>query len=280
MMLKSRLKRFVKRLREVISIPVMTVLPGQLAFYFVLSLIPLITLVGLIGSLFSLSIENFIHFIKTSFPASTSNLIVPLIEGKGFDINVFLFIISAFLLASNGTHSVIVTSNILYGVEDNNYIKRRIKAILLAVMIVILLGFIIIIPAFGNLILSSLKNFELITPIYDELLAFFKLIELPLSFIFIYFNIKLIYTIAPKKRIKSKDSTYGAMFTTICWIIITKCYSYYVAIFSSYNFFYGSIANLITLLLWIYLLSYVFVIGLAFNAIAEQRKNDKNQQFS
>lgn len=268
-MLKKRISIFLKKLKEVISIPVMTVLPGQLAFYFVLSLIPLVTLVALIATFFSFSTINFITFIKNSFPASTSNLIIPLFEGKGFDISVLIFIISAFLLASNGLYSVIITSNILYKVKNNNILKRRIKAVILTFLLVLLLGFIIIIPAFGNFILLALKEIKIIKPFKNELLYIFKLAEVPLSFLYIFFNIKLMYTIAPDKHIKSKDSTYGALFTTILWIIITKFYSYYVALFATYNLFYGSIVNLIILLLWIYILSYVFVTGLALNAISE-----------
>lgn len=271
-MIKKRIVIFLKRLKEVISIPVMTVLPGQLAFYFVLSLIPLITLVALIATFFSFSTANFIAFIEHSFPASTSNLIIPLFEGKGFDVSVFIFIVSAFLLASNGLHSVIVTSNILYKVKNDNVLKRRIKAVILTFLLVFLLGFIIIIPAFGNFILLALKEINIIKSVHNELFYMFKLAEMPLSFLYIFFNIKLIYTIAPDKYIKSKDSTYGALFTTVLWIIITKFYSFYVALFATYNLFYGSIVNLIILLLWIYILSYVFVTGLALNALSSTKE--------
>ncbi len=274
-MITQQFNGFWKKLREIISMPIMTVLPGQLAFYFVLSLIPLIYLVGLIGSLLSLSVQNFIDFINASFPAATSNLIIPLIEGQGLDFKVLLFIFSAFLLASNGIHSVIVTSNILYGLKNAHPIKRRIKAIFLTILLVILLGFIIIVPAFGNYILLGIRNLDFVKPFYSEMIQVFRLAEIPLSFLFIYFNIKLIYTIAPGKEIRSKDSTYGAIFTTFFWIIITKFYSYYVTTFTAYDIFYGSIANLIILLLWIYILSYIFVVGLALNASKEQIKNNK-----
>jgi membrane protein len=264
--MKQKLNEFIKKLKQVSAKPIMKILPGQLAFYSVLSLIPLIYLVGVIGSLFSISANSFIDMIKSSFPPSTSNLIIPLISGKGFDFNMLIFMFSAFFLASNGTHSIIITSNILYDIPNNNYIRRRIKAIILTITLVILLGFIIIVPAFGTLILNTVKDVPFVKPVFDQIISLYNIFKIPLSFIFIYFNIKLIYTIAPDKQVKSKDSTKGALFTTTFWIIITEVYSYYVSHFVHYDIFYGSIANLIILLLWIYFLSYVFVIGLAFNA--------------
>ncbi len=259
-------KRLLKKIKKVTNMPIMKVLPGQLAFYFVLSIIPIIALVGLLGTVFSLSIDNFINFIEASFPAATSNLIIPIIEGKGFDFSVLIFMISAFILASNGTYTIIIISNMLYDLKGSGYLKTRIKAILLTMMIVILLGFIIIVPAFGNMIITTINNMDFLKPISTEIIILYRILEIPLSFLFIYFNIKVIYTIAPEKQIKSSESTYGALFTTISWIIATKIYSYYVSVFVRYDIFYGSIANLITLLIWIYLLSYIFVIGLAFNA--------------
>jgi membrane protein len=269
-MVKSLIKKFGRRLKKVFNLPVMQVLPGSLAFYFVLSIIPIISLVGLLGSLFSLSVDNFIDFINNSFPPATSNLIIPIIEGKGFDFGVLVFIISAFLLASNGTHTIIVISNMLYNLKNSNYLRTRIKAILLAFMIVFLLGFILIVPVFGDSILTIINNSNIFKQFSDEILLIYRILEIPLSFLFIYFIIKLIYTIAPEKQIKSKDATYGALFTTTSWMIATKIYSYYVSVFAKYDIFYGSIANLIILLIWIYLLSFIFVIGLALNAIRDK----------
>lgn len=262
----KKFKRLFHEIREINRKPVMSVLPGQLAFFFVLSIPPLISLVGIIGSMLSVSTQSFIAFITDSFPASTSSLIIPIITGKGLDIGIVLFIVGALIMVSNGTNAVIVTSNALYNSDECSNIKRRIKALFLVIILIILLAFILVVPAFGDLIMSSLNNINYFNSIFDELMFFYNIIKLPISFVFIYFIIKVIYTIAPDKNIKSRDVTYGAIFTATFWIIATKVYSYYITNFATYDLFYGSIASLIILLLWIYLLSYIFVLGMALNA--------------
>lgn len=262
----KKAKRLLKEIKEIIKKPVMNVLPGQLAFFFILSIPPLISLVAIIGGALSISTESFLTFIDDAFPASTSSLIVPIIEGKGLDFSLILFIVGALFMVSNGTHAIIVTSNALYDISNNSNTKRRIKALFLVIMLIILFAFILIVPAFGDLIMALFSKISYFNYIYDELLAFYDLIKLPISFIFIYFIIKIIYTVAPDKDIKSREVTYGALFTTIFWIVSTKIYAYYVTNFANYNLFYGSIANLIIMLLWIYLLSYIFVLGMALNA--------------
>ena len=58
----------------------------------------------------------------------------------------------------------------------------------------------------------------------------------------------------------------GAIFTTLGWILVTAIYSYYVAHFSKYDIFYGSLSNIIILMMWIYILSYILVLGIAINS--------------
>ena len=60
-------------------------------------------------------------------------------------------------------------------------------------------------------------------------------------------------------------TTNGALFTTIGWILATKGYSIYLNNINNYNIFYGSLANIMILLFWVYLLAYIFTLGIALN---------------
>ena len=75
---------------------------------------------------------------------------------------MIIFFGAAFILASNGTYSIINTSNEIYKVEDNGEIKKRLKAVLMTFILVILFLFLILVPAFGDvlirLITTSVQN--------------------------------------------------------------------------------------------------------------------------
>ena len=43
-------------------------------------------------------------------------------------------------------------------------------------------------------------------------------------------------------------------------------YSFYLDTFTKYDIFYGSVSNILILLLWVYVLSFIFVLGLIINA--------------
>lgn len=267
--LQNKIKKFIKKVYKTIRKPEMTILPGQIAFFFVLSLVPLVALTGSIVSHFSISIETLMKLISNSLPSEVAAIINETIGGKSMNFNIAIFYISAFLLASNGPHSMIIGSNLIYKVKNKDFLTRRVKAVLMTVILVILLIFMLVVPAFGNQIIALITSYIQNDALNRTITTTYTILKYPTSFILIYFCIKLLYTMAPDKTIKSKDTTYGALFTTIAWIISTEIYSFYVSAFAKYNLLYGSIANLLILLLWMYLLSYIFVLGMALNASTE-----------
>lgn len=267
--MQNKIKKFIKKVYKTIRKPEMTILPGQIAFFFVLSLVPLVALTGSIVSHFSISIETLMKLISNSLPSEVAAIINETIGGKSMNFNIAIFYISAFLLASNGPHSMIIGSNLIYKVKNKDFLTRRVKAILMTVILVILLIFMLVVPAFGNQIIALITSYIQNDALNRTITTTYTILKYPTSFILIYFCIKLLYTMAPDKTIKSKDTTYGALFTTIAWIISTEIYSFYVSAFAKYNLLYGSIANLLILLLWMYLLSYIFVLGMALNASTE-----------
>lgn len=267
---KVRLKNFTKKVIKMIKKPEMRILPGQLAFFLLLSIIPLFGIIAVVAGEFSLSIESLIKVINANLPEEIATFIVEIIGGKSLSMNIVIFCASGFILASNGPHSMIIASNILYKVKDKDFLTRRIKAILMSIVLVILFIFVLVVPAFGDKIVTLIIDFIPNLQIGEAVKTGYNILKYPTSLLIIYFFIKVLYTMAPDTTIKSKDTTTGAIFTTIGWIITTEIYSFYVSYFARYNLLYGSVANLIILFLWIYLLSYIFVLGMALNASSKE----------
>lgn len=268
----KKIKYYFKRLYEIIITPSMSYLPGNLAFFLVLSIFPILTLIGFIASKFSIDITAILDLEEIVLPNNLSELLSSFIQGKGFDSNIGIFMIVGFFLASNGADAIILASNNLYGFPNSAYFKRRIKAIFIIVLIILLFIFMMLFLAFGNKIITTLlvyiKDQNLVKLIY----YLFVILKWPFSLFVIFFNVKLIYTIAPDWKIMSKHTTRGAVFTTISWILVIQIYSFWVNHFSRYDLFYGSLSNIIILMLMIYIISYVLVIGIAINVKSYEYK--------
>jgi len=262
----QKLKRQIKQIIKIVRKPVMSILPGQLAFSFVLTIIPVIALIAIIATTFSISLDTITDMIKNNLPNAVSDLLLPLINGRGFDLSILIYLITAMWLASTGAYSIITASDVIYNTRRKNEIEKRIKSIILTFFIISLILFMIVIPAFGDFIAQFIASLKIFNAISKEILIVYYVLKYPLSFVFIYILIKIIYTIAPTKDIPSKSVTRGSLFTTILWMIATQIYSFWVSNVAHYDIFYGSISNIIILLMWVYILAYIFVIGMILNS--------------
>ena len=257
----KQLKFYIKKAFHTFNQLEMRILPGNIAFFFVLALIPMLTIVAVFSSFVGITMEDIISFIENLIPGDISKTIIEAISGKGFDSVVGTFNMIAIVYASNGTYAIINASNTLYGVSNQDVLKDRIKSFLLLFLLLWLIIFIILVPIFGEKILNFISRYVVIQGIQ----IIYTIMKWPLTIFLIYMNLKLIYTIAPSKKIRSSSTTYGAIFTTVIWTIATVIFSYYLNHFANYNVIYGNLSSMIILMMWLYIISYVFVMGIAIN---------------
>ena len=277
-MVQHKAKKIINNFSDIIKSPEMQILPGQIAFYFIMSIIPIATISGVVASYITKSF-NF-STIASVLPPVFANTLTSLsndahIEGIASVLVLYL------LLGSNAPGSIIVASNIFYEIEQPKYIKLKLKSFVMTIMIVILLLFVVLIPLLGDIIINFIDaNF------YNHFLDKYKLLYVIIkgigSFLIMFFIIKLLYTYAPSEKIDGKTTTKGALFTSIGWILATDIFAFYITKIASYNVVYGNFANVLILLLWVYILAYLFVVGMALNVdnFHKQRKcsNEKSKK--
>ena len=268
---KRGLKGTLRYLKRMYWRPEMTLLPGQLAFFTILSLVPLLTLAGYAASFFGLSIESITDIINNLSPGVAE--IVDTSEG-GVGTGFLIFLGIMLYIASNGLASIVVTSNTIYNIPQKPWIVRRIKGIFLTLLIVSLYLFVLLLPVLGYQILSAVDAFN-IRPL---LINTITTLHVPITWLIIFIFIKIIYTIAPDKRISPKFMNWGAVFTTTGWVITSAFYGYWVNNFARHELFYAGFANLAVLMLWVYFLSMIFVVGMSINYRAlEKNGNNRNK---
>ena len=255
-----------RKLINLISKPEMRILPGQLAFFLFMSIVPMIALVGTIAIKLNIPTSLLTVTIKETVPSKFASILTSMISGEGLNFNIAIFFVSAFFLASNGTHSMIVTANEIYKIKQHGYLSTRAKAIIMIFILELIIVFLILVPIYGDTIFDILRTTELNQESVAFFYSLFKLLKYPIVLLILFINIKIIYIIAPDEKIPSKSTNKGALFTTIGWVLATEIYAFYVETFNRYDIFYGSVSNVLILLLWFYILSYIFVLGLGINA--------------
>ena len=268
----ERIKGYLRKLFNILKKPEMAILPSNIAFNIILAIIPLLTIVVLIASYFDISIDLVSDLVSNVMPKQVSDIVIDVISGKGFDRSLGVFNVIAFLIASNGTYAIINTSNTLYKIRKKDWLKDRISSIVLLFIVIILFVFILIVPIFGDNIIKLMSNAKLLSNYADETIGIFNVIKWPITLMIVYMNIKLIYTIAPSKNIKSEETTYGAIFTTVGWSFAAIIFKLYINLFARYDIIYGNLASIIIMMVWMFFMSYIFVLGMAINASRKEER--------
>lgn len=257
-----KIKKYFKGLWRVLRLPEMLILPGNLAFYLILSLIPIISLIGIITSSMNLSASGVVDYLSGVLPVEVAEIFASLFN-RDMGTTSIIFFIVGFYMASNGPDSLITASNILYKKENNNYIFRKVKALFMTFFIIFLFIFILIVLAFGSFILTKILNFGVIGRFIASNYAIITIFKFLLAFVFIFITIKIIYTMSSK--VKSKYVNVGALFATVSIILVTTIYSFYVTNIAHYDIIYGSLSSIAILMFLIYFISYILVLGIAIN---------------
>ena len=273
-----KLNQSIQRIWSLITRPAMLVLPGQLAYFFLLAIVPTITLIAYGASFFHLSFDFLTNFMTKAFGSEVSSLILPIVSNIDINAQFFITLMIGFYAASTGAASIIVTSNQMYGIMNSSFLHRKVKEILMTVILVLLLLFLLLVPVFGDSIIELLQFVNLNPSVTKTIVFAINLVKGPISWFIIFFLIKIIYTMAPDKEIPSKTNTYGALFTTFGFIIATMGYSFYISHFAHYANLYGGLAQFVILMVWLYLLAYIFVIGIAINAEKLEKIGDIKEE--
>lgn len=262
---KRRKKNFFKTFWEAFWRPEMLILPGQIAFFLFLSLVPTVTLIGYTCSYLNISNDLIYDLLSNVFSTEVSSLITPVITSTNITPAFFITLGVGYFIASNGMASIIVASNTIYGISDSGFFRRRLKAMLIELLIVILMLFVLIVPLLSQSIITIINEIDISRHAATVTEKVFHLLNGPISWLIIFLFIKLIYTLAPDRKVNKHAINTGAIFTSLCWFGTTSLYAYYINHFANYSLFYGALANIVVLMLWIYFLSYFFVIGMAMN---------------
>ena len=273
--MKRKIKSYLKRIYKLINLPEMKILPGHLAFNIVMMIVPIFSIIGVLGS--SININDLLSSLQYNVPNAVLTIIESALNISSNEFNLILFIIFGLWLVSGGCRAIITSSDILYKVKETSLIKKYLKSFLMVIILFLLIGFVFIVPVLGDLIINFLTKYIKAVRLMDLISNLYHSLKYPITIILMFFLIKVLYTLAPSINVKSNFMTPGALFTTTSWFILTRIYSFHLNNYSNYNLYYGSLSNILILLVWVYLLAYLFTIGLALNAdnyLTSLKEND------
>lgn len=155
--------------------------------------------------------------------------------------------------------------NLVYDQEGRPSLRHYLRALVLTICLlgvgVISLLTVVIAPIFLSFLpLGAFASWVL------------EILRWVVAVVVIFAGIGLLYRFGPnRKGIVIGWLTPGAIMAGTSWAIMSIGFSYYVANFGNYNEIYGSIGAVIAMLIWLWISSFLVLLGAALNAELEER---------
>ena len=243
---------------------------AAISFHFFLSLFPLILfLVSLLPFLhLDFLTERLLSLVQEFAPNSAgdyiSNTISDLMHHKHKGLMTIGFFSSIFV-ASSGVNALLLSLNASqHTTKKRSAFKRRLISVGLTIGIAIGIIISILLIIFAKRLIVYLLAHDII----KSLLQFYilRVLKWVIIVIILYLVFAMIYYVAPADKRGYRFFSAGASLGTVLSILFSQGFNWYIIHFSRYNALYGSIGAMIIFLLWIYLNSYIILIGFELNA--------------
>ena len=265
----------LKRVKAEVKDDNVGLLAAGVAFYAMLAIFPaiiaVVTVYGLVTRDPGQVQEQLSSFAK-GLPQGAGDLLVGQLESvartseQSLGIGLAVSLAAVLWSASSGVQALVKGLNAAYDErETRGFLKLRGLSLLLTigaiVVTIVTLGLIAVVPAvLDDLGLGSV----------GEVAARYG--RWPVLAALVAVAVAALYRYAPDRRNpRWRWVSWGAVLAVALWLLGSAAFSYYVSSFGKYNETYGSIGAVIVLLLWLFLSSFVVLLGAEVDAEIERQ---------
>lgn len=245
------------------------IVSAGVAFYMFLAIFPaimaLISIYGLTTD--AQHIEQQLSRISAMMPKEAFDILQQRIENflqtysDSLGISTIAGLLFSIWSANKGTRSLFKGVDIAYDtINDRGFFKQLALAFVFT-----LCGVILIVLSMALIVAFPAMIHKIGLPASTESLI--SWIRWPVLAVIVIFFLCLVYQFAPARpRPGFRWVITGAIFSTVVWLVASWGFSFYVSKFGSYGEIYGSISAVVVMLLWLFITSYIVLLGAEINS--------------
>lgn len=245
---------------------------AALSYFLILTLFPLLMCVNFFIGLFHLNLEQVVQALDQVLPTEVLTIISDYLTYVGGIQSPALLAASLFTIlvsASAGLRTLFLTMDELYGVRQDNGVRRIVLSVVLSLLFLLTVYLSIVVIFTGDWFFHFLR-----TSLPPRLVALLPLEVLEvlgelwqwmrylLLFCFVLLLVLAIYRVGtPKEALGRGAVRLSALFTALAMVACSVIFSWFIDMSSRYALVYGSLASLIILLVWLYFCGNILLLG-------------------
>jgi membrane protein len=256
-------------------------LAAGVAFYFFLAFVPLLASIVLTYGLVAdpSTVAEHIRTLAQTLPREAAGIVADQLQaitgGEGeasHGIGLLLAIGLAVYGASKGAGAIITALNIAYEIKDTrSFVRGTLVSLATTLGAIVMIMAIVLAGSFMGMV-ERVLPFS--SPVVHGLL---QIVSALVAVTVVGVGVSLLYRYGPDRP----DApwawvTPGSAAATILWMLASLGFGLYVSNFGNYNATYGSLGGVVVFLTWLYLTSYVVLMGGELNSELERMQAEKN----
>ena len=245
---------------------------AQIAFYQLLSIVPIILLITQLLGVFDISISSALSLIEQYTGHQISSIIESMFEFSSVGYVNIVFIVIALWAGSRASFAIMrITNYTMTSGESTggNYFIERVRAIRTMFVTVLTIVFSIVILVYGELILqTALRMLGLEGEEYFH--NIWMWVRWILGFALYFMMVSYNYYILPSKKIKFRKIIPGSIFASAGMLIVTLLYSRYANSLADYDVLYGTLSSVVAIMMWFFFIAWVLCLGVLCNKVWDE----------
>lgn len=234
---------------------------AELSYFLLFSMFPLLMFVNSILARLDISIEGITPVLEM-LPRTLRQLITTYLNqlsGTPSFSPMLIGIGLTLYFLSRAVRSMMRTVNDIYHVEVS---RGMVKDVLISLGITA--GFLVSVVCSFVLVVAGRALIRLlpqIVPVPQAVLDATHDASFWVMIAFIFLFLMLFNCVVPNLHLKFREVWPGALFSLVAWILVSWVFSFYVDNMARYSVLYGSLAAIIVLMLWLYIVSIILLMG-------------------
>ncbi len=286
---RERLKliiRFINKFGEKISDNYTAACAAQAAFFILLSVVPIISLILAVTTYLPFTQQDVLHLMMQIIPDDligyVQDIIADLYARAGKTV-ISLSAITMLWSASKGIAALMDGFNTMYQLrrDNSNWVVSRCIAIVYTVLFILLF----VIAMCGYVMVSHYYQ-EYIKGVFEiesAMRTILLLIRYVMGWLLFYGFLLMLYVILPggfglpigkEEKVnlgeRVRQQMPGAAFAAVAWLVISRIVVIYIDYFPSLSLMYGSLAGIVIAMLWLYFCMYSIFIGAVINYLLSE----------
>nr|WP_241654907.1 YihY/virulence factor BrkB family protein [Sporolactobacillus shoreae] len=254
-------------------------LAATLAYYFLLSLFPLVIFLFAILPYLGLTQAQVIPFVGQYLPGEVMTLISQNLGGVFTKSGGLLSIgvIATLWPASGAVNALIRALNQAYHVkETRHFILTQVLAICLTVAMIFAIAMTLAINVASAAWAEGLFHRLGFPDTFSDL---WSIVSTLVTFAVIIIIFAFLYMLGPNMLLKLRDVIIGAVTAGLGWQLASYAFSFYVRYFGHYSSTYGTLGGIIILMVWFYLTAFTVILGGEINAVCYHLDAGRRNKF-